>query len=108
MLSFALNAGTKSTDIKTGNTNIIDGISPEVINGLNQISGIASIDYSVYESERSWFWDNQDYTKMGIDKLKDVYTPQSSETVKILWISHMLTDIFLRRNMLIQRRRYMI
>ena len=34
MLSFALNAGTKSTDIKTGNTNIIDGISPEVINGL--------------------------------------------------------------------------
>ncbi len=82
MLSFALNAGTKSTDIKTGNTNIIDGISPEVINGLNQISGIASIDYSVYESERSWFWDNQDYTKMGIDKLKDVYTPQSSETVK--------------------------
>lgn len=54
--------------MKNGNNNLISGISSEIIEGLNEISGIVSCDFSVYESERTWYWDNQDYHKMGADK----------------------------------------
>ena len=54
---------------KDGNNSIIEGVSSDVIDGLNEIPGIVSIDYSIFESERTWYWDNQDYHKMGIDKI---------------------------------------
>ena len=54
---------------KDGNNSIIEGVSSDVIDGLNEIPGIISIDYSIFESERTWYWDNQDYHKMGIDKI---------------------------------------
>ncbi len=61
---------TNSQYLKNGNNNIISGISKEIIDGLNEIPGIVSVDYSIYESERNWYWDNQDYHKMGADKYK--------------------------------------
>lgn len=54
---------------KDGNNSLIEGVSSGVIDGLNEIPGIVSIDYSIFESERTWYWDNQDYHKMGIDKI---------------------------------------
>ena len=54
---------------KDGNNSLIEGVSSDVIDGLNEIPGIVSIDYSIFESERTWYWDNQDYHKMGIDKI---------------------------------------
>lgn len=54
---------------KDGNNSLIEGVSSDVIDGLNEIPGIVSIDYSIFESERRWYWDNQDYHKMGIDKI---------------------------------------
>ena len=54
---------------KDGNNSLIEGVSSGVIDGLNEIPGIVSIDYSIFESERTWYWENQDYHKMGIDKI---------------------------------------
>lgn len=54
---------------KDGNNSLIEGVSSDVIDGLNEIPCIVSIDYSIFESERTWYWDNQDYHKMGIDKI---------------------------------------
>lgn len=54
---------------KDGNNSLIEGVSSGFIDGLNEIPGIVSIDYSIFESERTWYWDNQDYHKMGIDKI---------------------------------------
>ncbi|MEI3201621.1 MAG: hypothetical protein V8S21_06510 [Lachnospira eligens] len=41
----------------------------EFLAELDNIGGIQSISYSAFESERTWFWDNQDYHKMGLDTI---------------------------------------
>ena len=50
--------------LKNPNNNIIDGFSKEFLDQLMEINGIQSVSYSAFESERTWFWDNQDYEKM--------------------------------------------
>ena len=54
---------------KRGNTNLLDGFTEEFLAELDNIGGIQSISYSAFESERTWFWDNQDYHKMGLDTI---------------------------------------
>ena len=54
---------------KRGNTNLLTGFSEEFLTELEKIGGIKSVDYSAYESERTWFWDNQDFHKMGMDTI---------------------------------------
>lgn len=54
---------------KRGNTNLLDGFTEEFLSELDNIGGIQSISYSAFESERTWFWDNQDYHKMGLDTI---------------------------------------
>ena len=54
---------------KRGNTNLLSGFTSEFLEELDNIGGIESISYSAYESERKWFWDNQDYHKMGLDMI---------------------------------------
>jgi len=56
---------SNSQYMKDGNTNLMSGIQSEIIDGLSEIPGIVSFDYSIYETERAWYWDNQDYHKMG-------------------------------------------
>ncbi len=56
---------SNSQYMKDGNTNLMSGIQSEIIDGLSEIPGIVSFDYSTYETERTWYWDNQDYHKMG-------------------------------------------
>ena len=55
---------SRSGYLKNPNNNIIDGFSKEFLDQLMEINGIQSVSYSVFESERTWFWDNQDYEKM--------------------------------------------
>ena len=43
---------------KDGNNSLIEGVSSGVIDGLNEIPGIVSIDYSIFESERTWYWED--------------------------------------------------
>ena len=54
----------QSKYLKDPNNNILEGFSKEFIDELMEINGINSVSYSVFESERSWFWDSQDYEKM--------------------------------------------
>lgn len=61
---------------KRGNTNLLSGFTSEFLEEIDNISGIESISYSAYESERKWFWDNQDYHKMGLDMI----SPDTSES----------------------------
>ena len=56
--------------MKDGNTNLMSGIDKDIIEELKNIPGIVSMEYSIFESERNWYWDNQDYHKMGADKYK--------------------------------------
>ncbi len=59
----SINMG-QSKYLKDPNNNILEGFSKEFIDELMEINGINSVSYSVFESERSWFWDAQDYEKM--------------------------------------------
>ena len=54
----------QSKYLKDPNNNILEGFSKEFIDELMEINGINSVSYSTFESERSWFWDAQDYEKM--------------------------------------------
>ena len=54
----------QSKYLKNPNNNILEGFSKEFIDELMEINGINSVSYSTFESERSWFWDSQDYEKM--------------------------------------------
>lgn len=54
----------QSKYLKDPNNNILEGFSKEFIDELMEINGINSVSYSAFESERSWFWDAQDYEKM--------------------------------------------
>ena len=55
---------SRSGYLKNPNNNIIEGFSKEFLDQLMEINGIQSVSYSAFESERTWFWDNQDYEKM--------------------------------------------
>lgn len=55
---------SRSGYLKNPNNNIIEGFSKEFLVQLMEINGIQSVSYSAFESERTWFWDNQDYEKM--------------------------------------------
>ena len=54
----------QSKYLKDPNNNILEGFSKGFIDELMEINGINSVSYSAFESERSWFWDAQDYEKM--------------------------------------------
>ena len=54
----------QSKYLKDPNNNILEGFSKEFIDELMEINGINSVSYSAFESERSWFWDSQNYEKM--------------------------------------------
>ena len=54
----------QSKYLKDPNNNILKGFSKGFIDELMGINGINSVSYSAFESERSWFWDAQDYEKM--------------------------------------------
>ena len=55
---------SRSGYLKNPNNNIIEGFSKEFLDQLMEINGIQSVSYSAFESERTWFWDKQDYEKM--------------------------------------------
>ena len=65
---------------KRGNTNLLDGFTEEFLAELDNIGGIQSISYSAFESERTWFWDNQDYHKMGMDTISPYNSSSARDT----------------------------
>lgn len=54
---------------KNGNTNILRGLSEELLKSIESVPGVSSINCSIYETERTWTWDGISYAKMGMDKI---------------------------------------
>lgn len=55
---------SSSKYLKDTNNNLLDGFSKDFLEQLLSINGIESVSYSAFESQRTWFWDAQDYNKM--------------------------------------------
>lgn len=74
-----------SKGVKAGNTYLSDGINSSIIDDIMNISGVAGVEYSYYESMRNWRWDNMDYTKMGIVNYYGSYDNSTAANAKYLY-----------------------
>lgn len=54
---------------KNGNTNMLKGFSEELLQSIESVPGVSSVNCSIYETERTWTWDGMSYAKMGMEKL---------------------------------------
>lgn len=54
---------------KNGNTNMLKGFSEELLQSIESVPGVSSVNCSIYETERTWTWDGISYEKMGMDKI---------------------------------------
>lgn len=91
----------QSKYLKDPNNNILEGFSKEFIDELMEINGINSVSYSVFESERSWFWDSQDYEKMQTF----TFHPEKVHIIKSIFLI-METGICFLQNMHSQPKNY--
>lgn len=53
-------------NVKYADAMLYEGIDDNMINYIKSIKGVKDINYSCYENERIWTWDDMDFNKMGL------------------------------------------
>lgn len=54
---------------KCGNTGILDGLSEQFVNTIENVSGVSEVTYSTHETIRGWSWDGMNLENMAAHKL---------------------------------------
>ncbi|MBE5964733.1 MAG: ABC transporter permease [Lachnospira sp.] len=62
---------SKSKYVLGGSDNINVGFSDSIINNINNVEGIKTIEYSVVETQRSWTWEGMNLDSMAYEKMAD-------------------------------------
>ncbi|MBQ4283047.1 MAG: ABC transporter permease [Lachnospira sp.] len=65
---------SKGRFYKDPKTNFTKGLTDNDINVIENVVGVESVEYSTYESQRSWWWQGMSLAKMGYTRLADERT----------------------------------